>query len=383
MRRIYLDGNSLGPPQPGVLDALRRLVDEEWGRDLIGGWNAHGWWDAPVRVGDRLARFVGAAPGQVVVGDSTTVLWYKLLVAALRLRPGRRTIVTETGNFPTDRHVIDAVAAAEGCRVVDGPAERIAGLIDDDTAVVALTHVNYRTGARHDLAALTAAAHAHGALALWDLCHSVGAMDLHLDVAAADLAVGCTYKYLNGGPGAPAFAYVAERHLGAFDQPIRGWVGHAEPFSMDETYRPAPGIRRVLSGSTPVVALTVVDAALDAFEGIDLGDLRATSVELTERFIALADEHLAAHGFTVVTPRDPERRGSQVSLHHDHAWEVVQALIADGVVGDYREPGICRFGFAPLYVTLDDVAEAVERMVTVMTERRWRPYAETARPTVT
>lgn len=382
-RRIYLDGNSLGPPQPGTLAAVRRAIDDEWAADLIGGWNGHGWWDLPLVLGDRIAPLLGAQPGQVVVADNTTVLWYKLLVAAVRLRPGARTIVTETGNFPTDRHVIDAVAAQHGLTVDAVPAPELAGRLTDDTAVLALTHVDYRTGARHDLAGLTALAHRRGAVALWDLSHSVGAMDLALDAAEVDLAVGCTYKYLNGGPGAPAFGYVATRHQTAFDQPIHGWVGHADPFSMDEEYRPAPGIRRLLSGTPPVLALRVLGAALDAWDGVDLAAIRARSVELTERFIAGADRALAPFGFEVVTPRSPAARGSQVSLRHEFAWEIVQAAIEVGVVGDYREPGLCRFGFAPLYLTTDDVDEALERLVGVMTTEAWRPFAERPRPAVT
>lgn len=382
-RRIYLDGNSLGPPSAGTLEAVRRLVEDQWGADLIGGWNRHGWWDLPLTLGDRIAPLIGAAPGQVAVGESTTVLWYKLLVAAVRLRPEARWIVTETGNFPTDRHVLDEVARQYGLQVEAVAAAELPSALCAQTAVLALTHVNYRTGARHDLAALTALAHEHGAVALWDLSHSVGAMDLALDDAGVDLAVGCTYKYLNGGPGSPAFGYVAARHLDALDQPVPGWVGHADPFSMDEVHRPAPGIRRLLSGTPPVLALTVLAASLDEWDGRDLLALRAHSVALTERFIALADERLAAHGFEVVTPRDPAARGSQVSLRHAQAWEVVQAAIDVGVVGDYREPGLCRFGFAPLYLQLDEVDEAVDRLVGVMETEAWRPYAERPRPAVT
>lgn len=381
--RIYLDGNSLGPPQGPIAERLAALVTGEWDASLIGGWNGHGWWDLPVTVGELVAPLLGAAPGQVIVGDSTTVLWYKLLGAAVRLRPGARWIVTEAENFPTDRHVIDEVARQFGLTVEATTAEEVPNALCNETAVLALTHVNYRSGARHDLAALTALAHEHGALALWDLSHSVGAMDLALDAAAADLAVGCTYKYLNGGPGAPAFAYVNARHLAAFDNPLPGWVGHADPFSMDNHHQPASGIRRVLSGTPPVIALAALEAALASFAGVDLADLRRRSVELTEWFIELADRDLSPYGFEVVTPREPDRRGSHVSLRHEHAWEVVQAAIAAGVIGDFRDPGLCRFGFAPLYNTLDEVTDAVARLVEVMEIGAWRPYSSTARPTVT
>ena len=383
LRTIYLDGNSLGPPMPGVTERLVRFVAEEWAADLIGGWNRHGWWELPVSVGERIAPLLGAGPGQVVVADSTTVVLYKLLSAALSARAGRSTIVTHAVNFPTDRHVIDAVAERFGATVLAVPSGDLAAALDDSTAVLCATHVDYRTGARLDMGALTAAAHANGALALWDLSHSAGAMDLHLDRDGVDLAVGCTYKYLNGGPGSPAYAYAAERLVPSLDQPVRGWVGHADPFTMDEVHRPAPDVRRLLSGTPPVLALAALDAALDAFDGVDLVALRRHSLDLTERFITLAEEHLATHGFAVVTPRDHAARGSQVSLTHAHAYEIVQAASAAGVVGDYREPSICRFGFAPLYLTLDDVDEAMERLVDVMERGVWQRPEFAVRSAVT
>jgi kynureninase len=386
-RRIYLDGNSLGPPSPGTVEALTHLVEEEWGRDLIGAWTTWGWWDLPVAVGERIAPLLGAAPGQVVVGDSTTVLWYKLLGAAMRLRDGRSTIVTQLGSFPTDRHVIDAVAAQTGARVVAVPSEDLAAgcdeILDEHTGVLAVTHVDYRTGYRLDLHALTRAAHEVGAIALWDLSHSVGAMDLELDAAGVDLAVGCTYKYLNGGPGSPAFAYVAAPHLATLDQPLPGWVGHADPFSMDERHRPASGIRRVLSGSPSVLALRALAVALDRFAGVDLAALRAHSVALTDRCIQLADEWLVPLGVELATTRHSARRGSHVSLRHPHAWEVVQAAIEVGVVGDHRPPDLIRLGFAPLHLTLDDVDEAMDRLAYVVESRRWEHWVGVERPTVT
>jgi kynureninase len=372
-RRIYLDGNSLGPPAAGTAAALAAIV-EHWERSLIGGWN-EGWWDLPVTVGERIAPLLGAAPGQVVVGDSTTVLWFKAVGAALRLRPGRTTIVTQAGGFPTDRHAIDAL----GVPVVAVPPDDLAGALGDDTAVLAVTHVDYRTGRRLDLPALTAAAHAAGAVAVWDLSHSVGAMDLHLDADGVDLAVGCTYKYLNGGPGAPAFAYVAERHLDVLDQPLPGWVGHADPFAMSEVHEPAPGIRRMLSGTPPVLALAALDHALQRFDGIDLAALRARSLELTDRFLAGAQ----ALGLPTVTPLEHDRRGSHVSLQHEHALALTQALGAAGVVGDHRPPDLVRFGFAPLYTTDDDVDEALARLGQVLRSEAWRAWLDAPRPTVT
>ncbi len=358
---------------PGTTDALRSLVDQ-WDDELVGGWNA-GWWDLPVTVGERIAPLVGAAPGQVIVGDSTTVMWFKAVGAALRLRPDRTTIVTQAGGFPTDRHAIDALAAPV---LAVGPDE-LAGSLGPDTAVLAVTHVDYRTGRQLDMATLTAAAHSAGAVAVWDLSHSTGAMDLHVDDAEVDLAVGCTYKYLNGGPGSPAFAYVATRHLPVLDQPLPGWAGRADPFSMSEVHEPAVGIRRMLSGTPSVLALGALEHALGRFDGIDLAALRAHSLALTDRCIARAGEL----GLEVLTPREHEDRGSQVSLRHRHAWEVVQALLEAGVVGDFRPPDVIRLGFAPTYVTLEDVDEAMARLADVLRSESWRGWLDVAHPTVT
>jgi kynureninase len=373
-RRIYLDGNSLGPPTADMAERLAAVVRDEWEAALIGGWNG-GWWDLPVTVGERIAPLLGAGRGQVVVADSTTVTWFKLVGAALALRPERSVVLTQSGGFPTDRHVIDALAAD----VVAVDHDGLVAAIDARTAVVALTHVDYRTGRRHDVAAVTAAAHAAGALVLWDLSHSVGAMDLHLDAAEVDLAVGCTYKYLNGGPGSPAFAYVAARHLPHLWQPIPGWVGHADPFSMSEVHEPAGDIRRVLSGTPPILALRALEIALDQFDGVDPRALRARSLELTDRGIERADDL----GLEVVTPRQHDQRGSQVSLRHDHAWEVVQALLDAGVVGDFRPPDLVRLGFPPLHVTDDEVDEAMDRLAGVLASGSWRGWLHADRPTVT
>ena len=372
-RRIYLDGNSLGPPAPRASDALGAVL-QEWERELIGGWNA-GWWELPVSVGERIAPLLGAAPGQVVVADSTTVVWFKLASAARRLRPDRRRIVTQAGGFPTNRHALDALDA----EVVAVSHDEVVDALDGSTAAIALAHVDYRTGRRYDLAPVTAAAHAAGAVALWDLSHSVGAMDLHLDAAEVDLAVGCTYKYLNGGPGSPAFAYVASRHLEAIEQPIPGWIGHADPFSMSEVHVAAPDIRRMLSGTPSVLSLRALEHALTSFDGVDLTELRRASERLTQRAIERAD----ALGLETVTPRAPTERGSQVSLRHDHAWEVMQALIEAGVVGDVRPPDLLRFGFAPLHVTGADVDEAFDRLDDVLRTGAWRRWLDAERPTVT
>jgi kynureninase len=361
--RIYFDGNSLGPPPVGVKQRLAQFVDEEWGASLIGGWMGHGWWDMPTVLGDRLGVLVGAAPGQVVVAESTTVLLYKLLVAALKLRPAKSWIVTEEGNFPTDRHISDSFAAQFGAHVEAVSAADIERVICNDTAVVCLPHINYRSGGRYDIGAITAAAHGAGALVLWDISHSTGAMDLHLDRDQVDLAVGCSYKFVNGGPGAPAFAYVAQRHIAELEQPITGWIGHVNPFSMSEVHEPDPSIRRLLSGTPPVLGMVALEAALDEWDGVDFAELRATSLALTDRFIELADKHLASHGFEVVTPRDHEARGSHVALAHEHSYAVIQAAIAQGLVGDFREPNLCRFGLSPKYNTIAEVDEAIDRIV--------------------
>lgn len=383
MKRIYLDGNSLGPPQGDVLGRIARFVADEWDGQLIGAWNSRGWWDAPITVGERIAPLIGAAAGQTVVGESTTIWLYKLLSAAMHLRPGRLEIVTETGQFPTDRHVIDSVARQFGASVRAVPSAEAASAVSEQTAVVSLCHVDYRSGRRHDMRAVTAAVHEAGAVMLWDLSHSTGAMDLHLDECNVDLAVGCTYKYLNGGPGSPAFAYVADRHVEAIEQPISGWVGHADPFSMDEYHRPAPSIRKMLSGTPPVVALAVLDHALDAFDGADMAALRSHSTALTGRFIELADARLRRHGFIVATPRAAAERGSHVSLAHDEAYAIVQAAISVGVVGDFREPNLCRFGFAPLYLTIADVEAAVDRLEQLMVDGTYKRHEFQVRAAVT
>ncbi len=350
---------------------MARVVEREWGDDLIRSWNLHGWWAGPRWIGDRIGGLVGAAPGQVVVCDSTSVNLYKLLVAARRLRPDRPNVLVDADDFPTDRYIVGSIAGAAVARSL-GP----------DVGVVVRSHVNYRSGQLHDMAAITAAAHDAGALVLWDLSHSAGVVPVALDAAGVDLAVGCTYKYLNGGPGAPAFAYVASRHQAKLDQPIAGWIGHADPFAMADAYEPDTGIRRVLSGTPAVLSMAALDAALDAFDGVALADVRAKSVALTELFIALVEDRLV-DGFRLASPRPVEERGGQVCLAHAEAYPVVQALIARGVVGDFREPDLLRFGFAPLYTRFVDVWDAVDRLEAVMTGAEWDTPSYRQRATVT
>ncbi len=382
---IYLDGNSLGPPVAGVRARMAEAIDGAWGTGLIRSWNTAGWIDAPLRLGDRIARLVGAAPGTVAVCDSTSVNVFKLVVAALRARPGRGLIVTEAGNFPTDLYMAQgalgllggdrAIRYARGGTVVDA--------IDADTALVMLTHVNYKTGRMHDMAAVTRAAHAAGALVLWDLAHSAGAVPVDLAGAAADLAVGCTYKYLNGGPGAPAFLYVAPALQDQMEPVLSGWMGHAAPFAFDPRYAPAPGIRRHLVGTPPILALVALEAALEVWDGVDLAAVRAKSMALGDGFIALVEATCAGHGLTLASPRDAATRGSQVSLAHPEAYAVMQALIARGVIGDFREPDVMRFGFAPLYTRHVDVWDAVDTLREVLATRAWDTPAFRTRALVT
>jgi kynureninase len=361
---VYLDGNSLGALPRSVPGRVAGAVREQWGGDLITAWNDDDWWELPVTTGDRIGRLLGAAPGQVVVGDSTSVCLYRLARIALDLSPGRRRLVTEERNFPTDRYLLERVGGAD-LVVVDRDGLREA--LDAETAALVLTHVDYRSGALHDLLALTAAAHAAGALALWDLSHSVGAVPLALDDDGVDLAVGCSYKYLNGGPGAPAWSYVARRHHAAVATPIPGWIGHADPFAMAPAYRPAPGIRRLLAGTPAILGLAALDAALDAFDGVPLDALRAKSLALTDLFLDLVDARV---GLRSITPRRHLERGSQVSLCHPDAPAVMAALIARGVIGDVRPPDLLRFGFAPLYVRFVDVWQAVEVLAEVVSSDR-------------
>src|SRR4051794_4508570 len=360
---VYLDGNSLGALPRSVPQRLSRVVRSEWGAGLIASWNTADWVGLSRRVGGRIAPLIGARPEDVHVGDSTSVTLFKTFVAASRLRPGRRVIVLEPTTFPTDGYVAAGVARTLGLELRRCDPTDPAGSLDDDVALLALSHVDFRTGAMYDLAAVTAAAHEAGALMHWDLCHSAGAVPVDLTAADADVAVGCTYKYLNGGPGSPAFAWVHPRHQAGWDQPITGWFGHADPFDMAGSFEPAEGISRMASGTPPVLALSALDSALDVFEDVTLDVLREQSLSLTDTFIDLVDARL---GLEVITPRDRSRRGSQVSLRHDEAYGIVQALVARGVVGDFRTPDVARFGFAPLYVTHVDVFDAVEQLAQVL-----------------
>ncbi len=384
---VYLDGNSLGALPRATAARVGRAVEAEWGEGLIRSWNTAGWIDLAQRVGDRIGRLVGARPGEVGVGDSTSVNLYKVLSVAASIAgvdaPTRRTIVSERGNFPTDLYIAESVARQHGLalRLVDS-ADGLAAAIDDSLAVLMLTQVDYRTGRLHDMAAVTRAAHAAGALVVWDLAHSAGALPVDLNAADADFAVGCGYKYLNGGPGAPAFVWAHPRHLDRLDgrsirQPLTGWLGHAAPFEFTPDYRPAPGIRQFVCGTPPVLSMTALDCGLEVFDRLDavggMPALRAKSLALGTLFIELVETRCAGHGLSLVTPRDESLRGSQASFAHaDAGYAVMQALIARGVIGDFRAPDVLRFGFTPLYTRFVDVWDAVEICRQVLESGEWR-----------
>lgn len=371
---IYLDGNSLGPAPRASLAALAAAAEVEWASWLIGAWNKAGWFDLPVVCGDLIAPLVGAAPGEVVVCDTTSVNIFKTLHAALGLRPGRRAIVAEAGSFPTDLYMAEgALATRPGAelRLEGVHAPTIEALIDKDVAVVLVNQVDYRTGRLRDLAALTSVAHAAGALVIWDLCHSAGVMEVGLNAGGADFAVGCTYKYLNGGPGAPAFVFVARRLQEDARQPLSGWWGHARPFDFSVSYQPDPGVRRFLCGTQPILSFQALRPALEMMADFDLAQIRAKSLALTGRFIRLTGATLAPFGVGLLTPEAETERGGQVALTHPEGYAVVQALIHRGVVGDFRMPDVMRFGFAPLYLSHADVARAARTLHQVLAAEAW------------
>ncbi|CAN5274776.1 kynureninase [soil metagenome] len=370
---IYLDGNSLGPLPHATEGVLREAVERQWGQGLIRSWTDADWIGAPARVGDKIARLIGAKAGEVIVADSTSVNLFKLIVAALGARPDRSVIVSEAGNFPTDLHVIQgALASLRGGRRLDlQPREGIESDIGPDTALVVLTHVHYKTGQVYDMAAVTARAHAAGALVLWDLSHSAGAIPVDLNGCSADLAVGCGYKYLNGGPGAPAFLFVAEPLQSALASPLTGWMGHAEPFAFTDTYEPAPGIARFLCGTPPMLSLLALEAGIDIALRYRTADLAEKSGRLGDLFIERVEIECAGHDLELASPRPAADRGSHVAFRHPHAYAVMQALIARGVIGDFRTPDIMRFGLTPLYLGYEDVGRACAILGEVLASKEW------------
>jgi len=383
---IYLDGNSLGVLPLAAASRVQQVIRDEWGRDLIRSWNTAGWIDMPQRVGDKIGRLIGAAPGEVVVADSTSVNLYKVLSAALNLQradaPSRKTIVSERHNFPTDLYIAESLARERGLGLRLVEAGEIDAQLNDGLAILMLTHVNYRTGRMHDMAGLTRRAHAAGALVVWDLAHSAGAVPVDLAAADADLAVGCGYKYLNGGPGAPAFAWAHSRHTTRMDadqlwQPLSGWLGHAAPFEFTPNYRPAAGIARFICGTPPVISMAALECGVDTVLAASplggMAALREKSLALTELFILLVEERCNGHGLVLQTPREPSLRGSQVSFSREEGgYAIMQALIARGVIGDFRAPDILRFGFTPLYTRFVDVWDAVEHLLQVLQSGEWR-----------
>lgn len=380
---IYLDGNSLGPLPKAAPERIAQAVSQEWGEGLIRSWNSAGWYEMPRRIGDKIATLVGAGAGEVLACDSTSINLYKVLSAALTIAAGhsaeRRVVLSERSNFPTDLYIAEALCRERGFRLQLLDAQDIPAALDAETAVLMLTHVNYRTGAMHDMRALTRQAHAAGALAIWDLCHSAGAVEVDLRGADADFAVGCGYKYLNGGPGAPAFLWVHPRHAASCWQPLAGWWGHTAPFAFTPGYEPAAGVTRYLCGTQPILSMTGLECGLDTFLAAEplggMAALRRKSLALTDLFIALVEERCAGHGIGFATPRAHAERGSQVCLTRDAgAYAIVQALIARGVIGDFRagQPDILRFGFTPLYLGCEDVWHAVEHLREVLESGEWR-----------
>ena len=375
---IYLDGNSLGPLPRGAADRMARVITDEWGHMLITGWNKAGWMEQPTRVGDRIARLIGAEPGHVVMGDTLSIKVYQALAAALEMRPDRRVILSDSGNFPSDLYMAEGLIASLGrgheLRVV--APEDVAANITEDVTVTLITEVDYRTGRKHDMADLTARAHAAGALTIWDLAHSAGALPVDLAGAGADFAVGCTYKYLNGGPGAPAFIYVAPRHADAARPALSGWLGHEAPFAFDQSYRPGAGIERMRVGTPPVLALAALEAAMDIWDMTTMQDIRRASIALSDQFVKGIEATCPM--LTLASPREAQQRGSQVSFHFDNGYAAMQALIARGVIGDFRAPDIMRFGFTPLFIDAGDVDAAIAIIADVMTNRLWdRPEYKT------
>lgn len=371
---VYLDGNSLGALPKTTPTRIETVIRRQWGSDLITGWNKHGWVDLPRRLGARIADLIGAHADEVVVCDSTSVNVFKLLSAALRLRPDRKVILSDTGNFPTDLYMAQGLAdlLGRGHRLeLVAPAD-IAARIAEDVAVVLLTEIDYRTGRRHDMAAINARARAAGALTLWDLAHSAGAMPVDLNGTGTDFAIGCGYKYLNGGPGAPAFLYVARRWLTETQQPLFGWFGHAAPFDFETAYQPRSGIDRFLVGTPPVLSMAALECGLETFAGVDLNQMRAKSLALGDLMIRLVAQECIGLGLTLASPTDADRRGSQVSYAHANGYAVMQALIARGVIGDFRAPDLLRFGFTPLYTRYQDIWDAVAALKCVLEQDEWQ-----------
>lgn len=384
---VYLDGNSLGCLTVAARQRAQEVVEQQWGHDLIKSWNLHEWIDLPVTIGEKIARLVGAAPGQVICCDSISVNLFKILGAALALRPERHVVISQQSNFPTDLYIVQGLAGllgSERCELRQLADEELeAGLRSKDVAVLLLSHVNFRTGSVYDMQRLTRLAHDHGVLVIWDLAHSAGVLPVELDAWQVDFAVGCGYKYLNGGPGAPAFLYVAHQHQEQAVQPLSGWMGHQAPFSFDNSYRPAEGMSRFLSGTPAVVSMSILDAALDVFADTGPAELHKKAQALSELFLYLVDGSSVSDDLRLLSPRDCNKRGAQLAFAHPHAYEICQALIAQGVIADFRAPDILRFGFSPLYLCFADMAQSVSCLETIVREGLWQNPAYSSRAKVT
>jgi kynureninase len=367
----YLDGNSLGPLPLATPQRVGQTLQDEWAEMVITGWNRAEWIHQPARLGDRIGRLIGAPEGTCVVGDTLSIKVFQALAAALALRPDRKVVLSDTGNFPSDLYIAQGLLGALGqdleLRVV--APDEVADHITDDIAVLMLTEVDYRTGRKHDMAALTAKAHAAGAITVWDLAHSAGALPVDVTGAQADFAVGCTYKFLNGGPGAPAFIYVAPQHAMQARPILAGWLGHAAPFAFEAAYRPADGIARMRVGTPPIIQMAALEAALHIWDHVDMNDLRARSIELSERFIRAVTQ--ACPELTLASPTDPAQRGSQVSFHFHEGYAAMQAVIARGIIGDFRAPDIMRFGITPLYLDEADIDHAAAQIAQVINTKEW------------
>ncbi|MGO4908981.1 kynureninase [Pseudorhodobacter sp. W20_MBD10_FR17] len=375
---IYLDGNSLGPLPKAAAARVARTITDEWGQMLITGWNKAGWMAQPSNIGDRIARLIGAEAGSVVMGDTLSIKVYQALASALEMNPTRRVILSDIGNFPSDLYMADGLCRTlgQGYTLKTVAPEAVLDAIDDTIAVTMITEVDYRTGRKHDMQAITERAHQHGALTVWDLAHSAGALPVHLAQCNADFAVGCTYKYLNSGPGGPAFIYVAPRHQETARPALSGWLGHAAPFAFDLDYTPGAGIERMRVGTPPVLQLAALEASLDIWDQADMDDVRAQSITLTDRFIAGVEA--ACPTLTLASPRDGKQRGSQASFRHPEGYAIMQACIAQGVIGDFRAPDILRFGFTPLYTSEQDVDSAITILAKIMETSLWdRPEYKT------
>ena len=380
---IYLDGNSLGPLPLAAKARVAACISDEWGELLIRGWNAAGWMDQPTRLGNRIARLIGAEPDSVVLGDTLSIKVYQALASALDMSPTRRVILSDTGNFPSDLYMAEGLCRTLGpdYRLVTVAPDEVENALTDEVAVLMLTEVDYRTGRKHDMAALTARAHEKGVITVWDLAHSAGALPVDLAGCGADFAVGCTYKYLNSGPGGPAFVYVAPRHQDTTRPALSGWLGHAAPFAFDLHYRPGTGIERMRVGTPPILQLAALEASLDIWDQVDMTALRARSITLCDAFIAGVEA--TCPDLSLASPRDAARRGSQVSLRHPEGYAIMQALIARGVIGDFRAPDILRFGFTPLYTSDADVQGAIAVLADIMATRAWDQPAFKTRAKVT